>query len=48
MDVPPDMLAAFESNRDQLLSIDGVLGADIGFTEPDGTPTGDLASRAAG
>lgn len=45
MDVPPDMLAAFESNRDQLLSIDGVLGADIGFTEPDGTLPGNLAIR---
>lgn len=45
MDARPDMIAALDNNRDQILSIDGVQGVDIGFTEPGGTPTGDLAIR---
>jgi hypothetical protein len=45
MDAPPEMVAALESNRNQILSINGVQGVDIGFTEPDGTPTEDLAIR---
>lgn len=45
MDVPPEMIAALENHRNDILAIDGVLGIDIGFTEPGGIPTDDIAIR---
>ncbi|WP_437907423.1 IPT/TIG domain-containing protein [Sorangium sp. So ce327] len=45
MDIPPEMIAALESHRYEILNINGVLGIDIGFTEPGGVPTDDIAIR---
>jgi hypothetical protein len=45
MDVPPEMTAAVQDNGPQLLSIAGVTGVDIGFTEVNGIPTEDIAIR---
>jgi hypothetical protein len=43
MDIPAEMLSTLLNNRDQILAIEGVLGIDIGFTEPNGTPSTDIA-----
>src|SRR5215469_9287356 len=45
MDVPPEMTAAVQDNGPQLLTIAGVRGIDIGFTELNGIPTEDIAIR---
>lgn len=45
MDVPPEMSAALEDNSSQLLSLAGVTGIDIGFTEVNGIPTENIAIR---
>jgi len=45
MDVPPEMTAAVQDNGPQLLTIAGVTGIDIGFTELNGIPTEDIAIR---
>src|SRR5713226_8725233 len=45
MDVPPEMSTAVEENSAQLLSIAGINGIDIGFTEVDGIPTENIAIR---
>ena len=45
MDVPPEMVAALEDSSSLLLSIPGVTGVDIGFTELDGVPTDNIAIR---
>ena len=47
MDVPPEMIAALDDNSSQLLSLSGVTGTDIGFTEINGIPTEDIAIRVS-
>ncbi|MDH6247767.1 IPT/TIG domain-containing protein [Mycobacterium sp. OTB74] len=47
MDVPPEMIAAVDENGAQLLSIAGVTGIDIGFTEVNGTSTENIAIRVS-
>jgi peptidoglycan hydrolase-like protein with peptidoglycan-binding domain len=43
MDVPPEMIAAVDDNAAQVLSIVGVTGIGIGFTEVNGIPTENIA-----
>jgi len=43
MDVPPEMTAAVDDNASQVLSIAGVTGIGIGFTEVNGIPTDNIA-----
>lgn len=47
MDVPPEMIAAVRDNGAQLLSIAGVTGIGIGFTEVNGIPTENIAIRVS-
>lgn len=46
MDIPQEMIDAFTNGRDQLLAIEGVLGASIGQAEDaTGQPTGEVSIR---
>ena len=47
MDVPPEMIAAVDDNASQLLSLAGITGIDIGFTEVNGIPTENIAIRVS-